>query len=388
MTKIDLVYFNAGGGHRAAALALQAACVEQRRPWDVRLVDLFDVLDPNGQFARVTGMAPETYYNMRLARGWTLGLRQELKLLQGMIRLGHGALRSRLQRYWLRSEPDLVVSVIPNFNRALCESLTATLPGVPYVTVMTDLADYPPNFWVEPDPHQYVVCGTSRAVEQARALGCEADRILTMSGMVIRPDLYRPDPVDRSTALDALGLDPDRPTALVSFGGHGSLQMLAIEAQLRDVQLILMCGHNESLATKLRVASRHEHSRRVIVGFTDRVGHYLQLCDFMIGKPGPGSICEALLHGLPVVTVRNAWTMPQERYNTEWLSEHGYGLVGRSMRGIRPTVLEMIERLAEFRGRAASYRNDAVFEVPALLAGILARCRKPEAATERSGPGW
>ncbi len=83
---IDLVYFNAGGGHRSAATALEAVLREQGRPFHVRLVNLFEVLDPTGVFRRTTGMNPEDYYNKRLARGWTLGLAQELKLLQALIR--------------------------------------------------------------------------------------------------------------------------------------------------------------------------------------------------------------------------------------------------------------------------------------------------------------
>jgi hypothetical protein len=49
---IDLVYFNAGGGHRSAATALETVIREQNRPWQVRLVNLFEVLDPKGVFAR------------------------------------------------------------------------------------------------------------------------------------------------------------------------------------------------------------------------------------------------------------------------------------------------------------------------------------------------
>jgi UDP-N-acetylglucosamine:LPS N-acetylglucosamine transferase len=373
MTKVDLFYFNAGGGHRAAALALQAVIAEQHRPWTVELVDLFEVLDPRGQFLRVTGMAPEAYYNMRLAKGWTLGLGQELRLLQGLIRLAHARLFRLLQQHWLKSEPDLVVSVIPNFNRVLCESLASALPGVPYVTVMTDLADYPPNFWIEADPRQHVICGTSRAVEQARGMGGNPGRIHAMSGMIIRPDFYRPVDVDRRKGLIELGLDPDRPTGLVLFGGHGSMKMLSIERQLRDVQLVLLCGHNATLVAKLQKAAGDAGAGRVVVGFTHDVRRYMQLCDFFIGKPGPGSMSEALQQGLPIVTVRNAWTMPQERYNTEWIVERGFGLVGSSMRAIRPTVVDLIGRLDEFRARVRSIENRAVFEVPDILQDILDR---------------
>src|SRR5690606_3573789 len=111
---------------------------------------------------------------------------QELKMLQGLIRWGHAGLMRRLQQHWLRSEPDLVVSVLPNFNRARYRSLAATLPGVPFVSVLTDLADHPPHFWIEPGQRQHLVCGTDRAVQQARAAGYPDERVHATTGMVLR----------------------------------------------------------------------------------------------------------------------------------------------------------------------------------------------------------
>jgi len=387
--KVDLVYFNAGGGHRTSALALEAVIREQRRPWEVRLVNLTEVLDAKDVFRRVTGMAPEHLYNVRLQRGWTLGLAQELKLLQRMIRLGHAPMLRLLRRHWLRTAPDLVVSLVPNFNRVLYESVATAVPGVPYVTVMTDLADHPPNFWVEAGQDQHIVCGTPRAQQQAAAQGYPSDRLHLTSGMIIRPDFYRLAALDREAERRRLGLDPARATGVVMFGGHGSRVMLDIARQLPDVPLILMCGHNENLARSLRRAAAA--APRVVIEFTPDVVHYLRLGDFFIGKPGPASLSEAVHLGLPVVTVRNAWTMPQERYNAQWVRENGLGVVHDSFRTIRPAVDEVIRRLPELQHRLRAIDNRAVFEVPETLAHIL--CRReapvsggPETAEAMLGP--
>ena len=40
------------------------------------------------------------------------------------------------------------------------EALSIARPGVPYVTILTDFADLPPHFWIEPRQAQYLVCGT------------------------------------------------------------------------------------------------------------------------------------------------------------------------------------------------------------------------------------
>jgi len=380
MKTIDLIYFNAGGGHRAAATALEAVIREQRRPWQTRLVNLVDVLDPKGRFRQVTGIAPEDLYNKRLAKGWTLGLAQELKLLQGMIRIGHASMLRRLQQHWLRTEPDMVVSLVPNFNRALYESVASALPGVPYLTVMTDLADHPPNFWIEPDQAQWLVCGTERAVEQARAMGYPDRRIFLTSGMILRPDFYLQATSDRADERRQLGLGPQQPAGVVMFGGQGSMAMLSIAATLPDVPLILLCGHNRQLADKLRALPAR--APRVVVGFTSEVPRYMRLADFFIGKPGPGCLSEAVQLGLPVVTTLNAWTMPQERYNAQWVRERQFGVVCRSLRTMPGAVRELIGRLPELRARVATADNRAVFELPAILENVF----RASAAAE-DGPG-
>jgi UDP-N-acetylglucosamine:LPS N-acetylglucosamine transferase len=380
MKTIDLVYFNAGGGHRAAAQALQTAIRQQGRPWQVRCVNLVDMLDPQARFQHITGMAPEALYNKRLARGWTLGMATELKWLQRMISASHATLVQRLQQHWSTAVPDLVVSLIPNFNRALHDSLAAVAPGVPFVTVMTDMADLPPHFWIEPDLDQHLVCGTDHAVRQALAVGCDARRVHRTSGMVIRPDFYQPPDHGRAAEQARLGLDPARPTGVVMFGGQGSMAMLTIARQLSDVQLVLMCGHHQVLAQRLRAlpcAATH-----AVVEFTPQVRRHLAVGDFFLGKPGPGCLSEAVQQGLPVLTVRNAWTMPQERYNTDWVEEVGVGIVGRSLRQIRPQVLEMLERLGDFKAAVQRQHNRAVFEVPDILEGILQGASR----TQPAGP--
>ncbi|MDB5880386.1 MAG: hypothetical protein JWP43_264 [Ramlibacter sp.] len=369
---INIWYFNAGGGHRAAAAALEQVIRTQQPHWQVRAFNIMEVLDPNGWCKRVTGMQPEDYYNVRLKTGFTLGLAQELKVFQAMVRALHPAIVHIVEQHYLRTEPDLVVSVIPNLNRPMCEALATTLPGVPYVTVMTDIADFPPDFWITPDQDQHLVCGSEHALQQARELGCRESHLHRMSGMILRPDFHEPLRVDRAEERRALGLDPDRPTGVVLFGGHGSRVMASIAEELDGVQLILLCGHNVQLARRLR--AQKASAPRAVVEFTRDVRRYMQLGDFFIGKPGPGSLSEAVHVGLPVVTVRNAWTMPQERYNTEWVRENGLGIVGRSMRRINEPVRELLARLPEFSANVARMPpNRAVFEVPAILERIMTR---------------
>lgn len=373
---IDFVYFDAGGGHRSAALALQSVIASQGYDWNVRLVNLQEVLDRLDIFRKVTGIRLQDIYNLLLAKGWTLGSKHLLRGMHLVIRFYHRPTVELLADFWRERRPDWVVSLVPNLNRALFESLAKALPAAPYVTILTDLADYPPHFWIERQP-QYFICGSDRAIEQARSLGHPSERLFRVSGMILGPQFYEPLPANRAEGRLHLGLDPDVPTGMVLFGGQGSDTMYSIARRLgnssKKLQLILICGRNNLLKSRLE----HIEARNKIYveGFTREIPRYMYLSDFFIGKPGPGSISEALHLGLPVIVQKNAWTLPQERFNAEWVEENGLGLVLPNFRRIDQAVEFLLEsrRFEQMKSNALALHNRAVFEIPEILACILSR---------------
>jgi Glycosyltransferase family 28 C-terminal domain len=374
MPVIDLIYFDAGGGHRAAANALSAVMKDQGRPWDVRLVNLQEVLDALDIFRKITGVRLEDLYNLILAKGWTLGSAQLLKVVHGVIRINHRPAVRLLDHYWRGTRPDLVVSLVPNFNRVMYEALRAACPATPYVTILTDFADYPPHFWIERQK-QFLICGTERAVEQAQALGHSPENIFRVSGMIVRPKFYQPLAIDRIAERRRLGLDPELPIALVMFGGQGSRVMLDIAERLGNsgqrLQLILICGRNESLA--VRLGGLRLPVPVFVEGFTAEIPYYMQLSDFFIGKPGPGSISEAIAMHLPVIVESNIWTLPQERYNAEWVLENRVGFVVKNFRHIAEATRSLLDpaTMASYRANTAAIQNRAIFEIPDILGRLI-----------------
>jgi UDP-N-acetylglucosamine:LPS N-acetylglucosamine transferase len=371
MLRIQFVFFDAGGGHRAAATALDIAISGQQRPWEVRLTNLQELLDKLDILKRYAGIRIEDFYNWMLRSGYTLGSIQLMKVLQAVIWAYHGPTVRMLEAHWKETQPDIVVSFVPHFNRALGESFRRAYPTRPFVTVLTDVADYPPHFWIERQ-EQYFICGTTKAVEQALALGHPKERIFQTSGMILRPKFYEPLNIDREEGRDQLGLEPEMPTGLVLFGGEGSGVMLEIAKRMTTkAQFIFICGKNQKLAERLRRLPTT--FPKYIEGFTSEIPYYMHLSDFFIGKPGPGSISEALAMHLPVVVERNAWTLPQERYNTEWIREKDVGVVLKNFREIESGVRTLLEpaNFARFRANAAAITNRAVFEIPDMLDAIL-----------------
>jgi UDP-N-acetylglucosamine:LPS N-acetylglucosamine transferase len=110
-----------------------------------------------------------------------------------------------------------------------------------------------------------------------------------------------------------------------------------------------------------------------VVGFTKEVPKYMRAADFLIGKPGPGSIAESMVKGLPVIVECNGWTLPQERYNAQWVKEKGVGIVLNNFKRVVKGVCQMVDpaTLAEFRKNVAVQNNQAIFEIPEILAKLL-----------------
>jgi 1,2-diacylglycerol 3-beta-galactosyltransferase len=243
---------------------------------------------------------------------------------------------------------------------------------------MTDLVDYPPHFWIE-NLDQYLICGSERAREQALSLNVPRERVLPMSGMILNPSFHafrRPDNAfERAAGRIRLGLDPALPTGVVMFGGVGSKDALRVVRALNrpalGVQLIVLCGcHAESFQALRSIEAQIPLH---IEGFTREVAHFMSLADFFIGKPGPGSISEALAMHLPVIVECNIHTMIHERYNACWIREQQLGLVVSSFDRLGEAIQELLrpERFSGFRANAARIRNSAVYEAVEWLDSIL-----------------
>jgi UDP-N-acetylglucosamine:LPS N-acetylglucosamine transferase len=390
--QVDLIYFDAGGGHRASAKALTSAAEQQHRGWQINLINLRELLEPADVIRRVTGVRVEDFYNSQLKSGLTIGTGPMLRMVQMLIRQLEPAMINLLARHWQHSHPDLVVSMIPNFNHAILQGIrqadeVKARADTPMVTILTDLADCPPHFWIERQP-QYLVCGTATAYRQAIAMGHAPERVFRTSGMIVRPEFYRPLELCREAERSRLGLDPELPTGIVMFGSYGSSQMESIARRIDSAglktQLIFICGHNDKL--RARLEGMEFSNPFHCVGFTQEIPYFMKLADFFIGKPGPGSISEALVMGLPVIVERNAWTMVQERFNTDWIAQNRLGIVLPSFRQIACAVSTMLdrERCAPLRASVKAYENRAVFEIPEILEGLISQHRSAGLGLSRS----
>ena len=369
--EVLLFVIDAGGGHRAAANALLAAVGQVGAPFRPRLVNLQEVLAPLDFTRRLTGLPMEQAYNAMVRRGMTRFLGPMLKVFQATIRWRQRALSERLAAYLAGERPAAVVSLLPNFNAVFRDAVRMAHPGVPFVVLLTDLADFPPHFWIEPGVDRVIV-GCERAVAQAMGLGIPRPRDVPDLGDAAAPAL-----LPHAGALPSahgvrreLGIESRAFVVLVLFGGKGSPEMRPLCASLLEQpgewRVIAICGDNPGLFESLRELELRSAGRLQRLGFTDRVADYMAASDLLVTKPGPGSLAEAFHQRLPVVVTCNPYTIPQERYNARFVEEKALGLVVSHWRQIPDAVTRLATQsdlLQRCRaGIAALPENRAVYE--------------------------
>ena len=379
MTRVDVVYFEAGSGHRSAAVALRRALMKGRPGWRVRVLDLVDVYAPHRLFQATTRLGI-AYFNWQLTNERFFGLERLIRFcLFCNDRLGELDVR-RIGSFWRDEPPDAVVSVTPMNNETLIRALRTVSSSARYFTVPVDFEEVMPRYWFTPKYEVEYLVGSERLREQAERVGLSARRL---SGMVVDPECYTP-PGERAVE----GFDPALPTGVVHFGGQGS--RLVREAAERiaaagiAANLVLLCGRHERVRAEL-AAWAYPHPKLVLGWTADTPVHYYHRADFVVGKPGTMTIVEALVAGTPVVAVESGGMKPVQGGNERWLSESRAGIVA-PLDELGPAVRRLLADPERYRAAAREQAGRGVFEA----ADAIARLLEPPSplAAPAQGPGF
>ena len=208
--------------------------------------------------------------------------------------------------------------------------------------------------WLSRAFHRYFV-----AIDETKAhlemLGLPSERI-TVSGIPIDP-AFREE-IDREAERRRLGLDPAKPTLLLSAGALGTSPAQLMAERLadlrREVQIIVLCGRNAELKHQMEAATRSQSSRFLVLGYTEEMHRFMKLADLFIGKPGGLTTAEALASGLPMCVV--APIPGQEERNSDHLLEEGIAIKCNDL----TTLAFKIERLLADPDRLARMRANAL----------------------------
>jgi hypothetical protein len=371
--RIDVVYFDAGSGHRSAAAALVRVLRQRLPAYEARPVNVVDLLAAHRPLQLLTGIAI-ALINDGIARERLLDLeghiRRAIMLCARLSPRDH----ARVGRMWPGSAPAAVVSVTPLFNDVLRQGLRRARPEAPYITIPVDLEEALPRYWFHPIEGVHYLVGSQPLAEQAAAAGVTRQRLTRLSGMIVDPAFYAAAKEDRGARLAELGLDPALPVGAISFGGQGSSILPRIARTLADgqcrVNALFLCGASPSAARDLgRLDTPYP---KLVLGYLPEtpVG-YLRLADFTIGKPGTMTIFESLVSGAPAIAIRSTGMAILQRGNERWLERSGAGLVVPRLAELPHAIRQVLDRATEFKAAGARHAGRGIFEAADAIAQLL-----------------
>ncbi len=201
------------------------------------------------------------------------------------------------------------------------------LKEVPISLVLTDYDKH--ALFVSNDINQFFVATEKMQFKLIEA-GLKESQII-VSGIPINTSFY--EPYSAHALKKAYGYDPEVQTILVLSGGEGLIDLTKIVETLfrlpKKTTIIAVAGKNTVLAQKLNAMSPPPHIHLTALGWTDELESYMKMADIIITKPGGLTTSECIVLQKPILAIQ---PIPgQEEHNVEFILEHGYGVVARSL---------------------------------------------------------
>ncbi len=151
----------------------------------------------------------------------------------------------------------------------------------------------------------------------------------TLVGMPMSRSITHPT-VTPAEARAEFGLDPDRPTLLVSGGSQGAVSINTAVDGARDrilaagIQILHVLGPKNF--TQEHVVVEHPSGARYApVAFVSDMAVAYAAADLMLGRAGAGTVMETSVSGLPVIFVPLPWGNGEQGRNAAGLVEAGGG---------------------------------------------------------------
>jgi processive 1,2-diacylglycerol beta-glucosyltransferase len=321
--RILLISASIGGGHTAAARALEATCIE--RGLEVKHIDLLDYIP-----LPLRLVYRQTYFDLvRTAPDFIDWLGKNLDRHPAESKSRRQRLRARISRlisYYLprainEYQPDWIIHT--HFIAPEILSTRGRRLKIPQAIVITDFSAH--SLWLQPKIALYFVASEEVKVHLEMS-GVDSERV-TITGIPI--DVRFSQLETKEQARRQLGLSNARDYLLLMASGLDEKVLPPLLRQLETLRYPLkatvILGRSEELR---EIAERELRPETTdvdveIIGYTKEMPRYMAAADLLVGKPGGLTTSEALAASLPFAVV-NPYPL-QEEANTTFLLEHGAG---------------------------------------------------------------
>jgi 1,2-diacylglycerol 3-beta-galactosyltransferase len=375
-----------GGGHRAAAQAIEEA-LHHLYPdiYDILVEDIWRFHTP-----WPLNQIPQTYpwFTGPGLPLWKFMWHSSARLQAHRVVFPglSPVLHRKVVSYLKGVQPHLVVSVHPFMNHFGVKWLRKANLAVPFLTVVTDLVSLHP-LWICPQVSHCIV-----PTEDARLFALEQGMFpekLTVCGQPVSLKFFNANH-DQVAARKKLNIAVDMKTILVLGGGEGFGPVYDIAHTLSrsvpQAQLLIVAGRNKVLRQQLEESCWDGPAH--IHGFVHNMPDFMAAADVVVTKAGPGTICEAFVMGLPPII--SGYIPGQEDGNVAYVQQNNAGAYADTPEKIAALVTDWLApdnpRLAELSANAAALARPTASLDIARKIGEMVESGQP--AIESRPPGF
>lgn len=378
--RILLTYAMYGNGHRAISEYIEKYFKEQDDELEILAIDLLKYSLPIlGTFSQKA----TDFFLLKFPMGWSfiydlfdnkLNSAYATKLSLQLFK------NKRMRKVITDFDPDLVISthfygssLIDYYNRK----------GITNCRLITVVTDYETQaMWLKGyKDEDAIVVADKDEIGYLVNKGVEKSKIKAI-GIPIHPVTHPSFNIEES--IEKLGFNGNRPICLFfGGGGNGGTHSLPyirkiIKGNL-DMDFIYVAGKNQKAKAKVDEWIKiNEVDNIKTLGFVNNVPELLQICDFVVSKPGGAQTTESLYFKKPVIMINCSGG--QERANYKYFVKNGYGRMFKTSLGFYKYMKLLSDQpsiISRMQKNMSKNNNDKAMEkLYKLVINVLKKDRK------------
>lgn len=239
-------------------------------------------------------------------------------------------------------QPDLILTIHPNFNGSIINILEKYNIKIPVVTLIADLISISP-LWADPRA-EYIISSTQEAKEKCIKFGVPEDKIKVL-GFPVRSKFYKHS--DNFMKYNTYNKDKTLKCLIMSGGeGVGNMEKIASLLLNFNCTIKIIAGRNTALKNKLQKALVGKYGSKVkIYGFLKNVEDLMLSSDIAFTRGSPNVMMEAVACNIPLIITG---ALPgQEEENPKFIEKYNLGVVCKDIDNIQIIMNDLIANNAE-----------------------------------------
>ena len=323
--RILLTYAMYGNGHRAVAEYIESYFKSQDPELEILAIDLLKYSTPI--LGKISQKVTD-FFLLKFPVGWSFIYELfDTKVSSAIAnKTSMGLFKNKKMKKVITDfNPDLTISthffgssLIDFYNRK-------NITNSKLVTVVTDYEAH--SLWLRGyKREQAIVVGDKDEVNYLVKKGVDRKKIKAI-GIPINP--ITSTDFDVASAIQKYGFSGEKPICLFfGGGGNGGTHSLPyIKSMIKrkmNLDIIYVAGKNQDAKNKVDKWVKQYKAKNVkTFGFVNNVPELLQICDFVISKPGGAQTTESLYFKKPVIMINCSGG--QEVANYKYFVKNGYG---------------------------------------------------------------